>query len=55
VTEDNVTAVSTADRKHGDSSDVRPIAGTSTVLRDGWITATVSGFTGNGSLCDQSA
>jgi len=55
VTEDNVTAVSTADRKHGDSSDVRPIAGTSTVLRDGWITATVSGFTENGSLCDKSA
>lgn len=55
VTEDNVTAVSTAGRKHGDSSDVRPIAGTSRVLRDGWITATVNGFTGNGSLCDKSA
>jgi hypothetical protein len=50
VTGDNVTAVSTANRKHKDSSDVRPIAGTSRVLGDGWITATVNGFTGNGSL-----
>src|SRR5215468_2113899 len=54
VTGDNVTAVSAADRKHGDNSDVRPIADTSRVLRDGWITATVNGFTGNGSLCDKS-
>jgi len=48
VTGDNVTAVSAADRKHGDNSDVRPIADTSRVLRDGWITATVNGFTENG-------
>ena len=54
VTEDNVTAVSTAGGKHGESSDVRPIAGTSRVLRDDWITAIVNGFTGNGSHDDKS-
>jgi len=55
VTEDNVTAVNTAGTKHGDSSDVRPIGGTSRVLKDGWIIATVNGFTGNGSRCDKNA
>jgi hypothetical protein len=55
VIEDNVTAANAAGKKHDDSSGVRPIGGTSRVLRAGWITATVNGFTGNGWFCDKNA
>jgi hypothetical protein len=55
VIADNVTAANTAGRKHDDSNAVRQIAGTSRVLRDGSITATVNGFTGNDWLYDKSA